>query len=867
MSYKRTPKGDVQMAILVDENGDTQLTSNITTKFRDGFENYNPTVWRENRATGDIIQVDGNAGGASYLVISKDPLTAGVSTVETVNTFDMPFEMSLGLHFSQRTNGQEFSVEVVSDETPTAAPNDVSIVSISQAGAVLTVTTATPHGLRPGMRAGTRGCADSRLNYAGLVVLATPTPTQFTSNSAPWGALPSVTAGPFTSGFVFVRPAMGFAPNGTSMVFETAAAQAAFYIRNGGGDLLPSGVVLGQHSIVIDNPTSLQAINAAYAYAFQPRTEFRLSQFSDGLQWSDVPMDGLGASNNRYKRNQVIPDHTKQYKLRFRAANQPSMTRPVAQIVRVTKTGSTTATVETDVPHGLTTADSIQAWTRDITNFAPLAAVAVASIVNATTFTVVWGGAVTATSFGGIVARVNGGQALQGVLTGGANIQSVVRVGNIVTVTGNAAIAGALIGDYINIAGVRNAVDGASLGIDGAYRVRNISASTTELEPIGSTPTGADILSTNCGGLLIRRTCLRISFARLMDFERHRVELMPRPAGDMSGAVPAEVKNAPNTVPTSWFLRITDGSTGVVAAIKAASTAPVATDPALVVAMSPNSPGVSVEDVAAPASLSHMTMGGVVRAAFLPGTIVAGDAVRVTMTLAGAQTVAQGAPVVGAEVASAARTVSGNSGAISVPTGGAISAAIAITAASGINPTLDLFLAETFDNGTTWVRTYAFPRQTAAGGVLRLEAYKLAAGQRRWEWEIGGTSPSFTFGITTGQASGEAPFLRRVYDRTAALINGTSGGTSAWLNIAAMEAVTAYVTLGVTTTPATYQWRVGNDQTLTNGVLVGSPVAAVANGTVAIPLPAGIVAEWARLEVIGVGTGQTGVHVAMNARG
>lgn len=84
----------------------------------------------------------------------------------------------------------------------------------------------------------------------------------------------------------------------------------------------------------------------------------------------------------------------------------------MAQIVSATKTGTTTATVVTDVPHGLTTGDVIVCYgNRDATNFANLtAATTVASVVNATMFTVVWGSAVTATGYGGYVARVNGGK-------------------------------------------------------------------------------------------------------------------------------------------------------------------------------------------------------------------------------------------------------------------------------------------------------------------------------------------------------------------------------------------------------------------------------------------------------------------------
>ena len=588
---------------------------NIANKFREAFETYTPGQrWIETRATGDIVQVDGNAVAASYLTISLDPLSSGTETrLESIATWDMPFEMAVGLSLSQRTLGQEFSVEVVSTEAALPAPADLTITAIQQATTTLTVTTATAHNLRPGMRIGIRGCADSRMNYPALVVATTPSATQFTATAGPAGTIPSVTAGPFNSGFVFSRSSLSLAPNGTSMIFENATAtNASFYVRSESGDALPSGTIAGNHSATVATTASVQAINAALTYAFQPTSEYRLSQFVDGMQWSDAAIDTLAASTNRYKRNQVVPDIAATYRLRVRATNNASLTRPIAQIVSATKTGTTTVTVVTDVPHGLTTADLINiVGTRDTTNFPALTvATAVASVVNATTFTVVWGSAVTATSFGGFVARVNGGQVIQGH---SANpVQSIVRTSNVVTAT-FAAAPGYLIGDYVNLIGVRNNVDGATLGIDGAYRIRNIAGAVLELEPISTTPTGIDITSTNCGGGIIRRTCLRISFIRAMDFERERVEIMPRPTGDVSSATSVNVQNSP-------AVTVSSGTVTTVSTVTNVATL---------------SGGAAAEDAAT--SSNPVVVGGVVRTAVTPTTLVAGDAVRDTHAGSGAK--------------------------------------------------------------------------------------------------------------------------------------------------------------------------------------------------------------------------------------
>lgn len=527
------------------------VVHNVLTKFREAFETYGPNVdnvWLETKAAGDIIRLGGNAAACSYLVISKDPLTANtVSQVETLADFDMPFEAVAGLHMSQRTLGQEFAYELVDTAASLAAPADLAISSISQATTTLSVTTVLPHNLQVGARIGIVGCVDSRMNYPALVVATTPTPTTFTVTAGPGGALPSVTAGPFASGSVFYRTSMGYAPNGSSMLFENASAtNASVYVRSEAGDVFPSGTIAGNHSVSFGSSASVQAINAALNYAFQPTTEYKLVSFVDGLQWSDVPVDSVAAASNRVKRTQVVPNPKSRYKLRFRAVNAKSLTVPNAAITLAAKSGTTTATITTATPHGLTITDQVVIYgLRDQTNFPNLtAATAVASVIDATNFTVVLGAAVTATSRGGYVARVQGGNLMSalGALT--MSGQTATLTGGILTLVGSAAWSGVLIGDSVNLLGVVNDSTGVSLGIDGAWRVRDIQTTSLFLEPIGSTVPPVDFTVTNCGGGVIKRTELRVSFARVLDFQRQRVEPTSKPTGDNTNAMPVMVQNS-----------------------------------------------------------------------------------------------------------------------------------------------------------------------------------------------------------------------------------------------------------------------------------------------------------------------------------
>jgi len=528
------------------DNAAHVVSANVTTKLQEPFEFFDTTkTWTLSKAAGDIVRLDGNAVGASYLVISKDPLAAGTETSLTANvSFKMPLEGGFGFHASQRTLGQEFSNEIVDfGIIPPVA--DIAISTISQSTTTLTVNTSAPHGLSVGARFGIYGVPDSRVNYPALVVNAVTSPTQFTATAGPGGNLASLTVGPFVGGFVYMRSALGYAQNGVSMIFESATTtNASFYIRSGSGESLPSGSVAGNHGTTVATTASVSPVTSAYTYAFQPTSEYRLVLQPDRVQWSSSAIDGLSQGSSAVNRTQIVPEASKLYQFRIRATNNKGLTVPNAQVVTAVKTGTTTATVTTAVAHGLATTDVVVLYgARDQTNFPNVVtATAVASIVSPTQFTIVWGGAVTATTFGGYVARVQGGNLMStlGGLTMAA--QSATLASGVLTIVGSATWTGAVIGDYVNVVGLRGFVTGATLACDGAYRIRNIASTTLTLEPIGNTVVPADFASTNCGGAVIKRTDYRISFVRLFDYVRERIEAVPRPFGDNAFAMPVTVQ-------------------------------------------------------------------------------------------------------------------------------------------------------------------------------------------------------------------------------------------------------------------------------------------------------------------------------------
>ena len=543
---------------LINNNELVVVPENITGKFRESFESFTPGVnWTLVTGSGDIVQTDGNAVSASYLVISKDPLTAETETSLTyTGSFPMPIETSVGLSMSQRTLGQELSMELVSTETPLTPVANIAISNIVQVTTTLTVTTSAAHGLVPGKRIGIRGItSDSRLNYPSVVVATTPSLTTFTVTAGPAGTIASGSLGPFTNqGFVYFRSSMGYAQNGISEVFEnTSVTNASIYLRSSSGDTLPSGTAIGNHSVTVSTLTAVTPTNSAYTYAFLPASEYRFILKSDMAQALDVAVDSsttLPAS--RQLRTQVIPDPTKEYTLRFRATNVDSLPIPNGKIVSAVKTGSSVATITTAANHGLTTGDFITIYgIGDSTNFAnQTAQVQVASVPTSTTLTVSFGASVSATSAGGLVSRSQGGTNIQGVQAAVAAIASSTTTQ--LTLTSGTSSWTLIIGDYVNVYGLRNRATGADLGFDGVYKVVDQITSTLVLEPLTGTTLPAAIGSTNTGGAVIKRTDARISFVRIYEYLRERVEVQPN--GAFAASVPVSVNGGSISVSGSSVL-------------------------------------------------------------------------------------------------------------------------------------------------------------------------------------------------------------------------------------------------------------------------------------------------------------------------
>lgn len=99
-------------------------------------------------------------------------------------------------------------------------------------------------------------------------------------------------------------------------------------------------------------------------------------------------------------------------------------------------------------------------------------------------------------------------------------------------------------------------------------------------------------------------------------------------------------------------------------------------------------------------------------------------------------------------VASAARTTTGNSGALQCGATPVISLLVATTAASGTTPSMALSIEWSPDGGTTWCVADTADTFTAITTTTNLaKQFRVKSNTYRIVWTITGTTPSFTFSV------------------------------------------------------------------------------------------------------------------------
>jgi hypothetical protein len=532
--------------------GDPMPVRNALTKFRENFATFDPAVWTVvAQGAGDLVELDGNAGGARYLKISKHALTQDTETVICARvSFQMPLRIAAGVSVSQRVGGCDCNLELVGldsngSRVGVSASYPHAITTISQTTTILSATTSAAHWLVPGDRIDIYGCADSRLNYCSALVATVPSSTTFTVTTTTYGAITSVTSSP-AGGAQYVKTdySAGDA-NVVGVLMDGSSTSNAIYYNRGDSftEQKSAAVAFGTSFSTALVPSTPVNFNTAFSYAFLPAASIDIVLGFDAYTIQTIPLDSVGAASTAYKRSQCLPEETLDYTILIRCKARKSRTVPVARIVTAAKSGTTTATVTTDAPHGLTTSDYLRIYgAMDQTNFVNLSAdTVVASVIDASTFTIVWGAAVTATTHGGAVLRIN---AAQSPPTIPQAVQSISQAGGVVTVIGSATWAGLAIGETVYLYGLYDTTAVGYPQLEGVYKVGNLSTTTLALVPTSLVTPVADFGSVSMGGAVIKQTDYRLHFIRVLDYTRIIAEVYGGVSRlDQSASVPVSLVN------------------------------------------------------------------------------------------------------------------------------------------------------------------------------------------------------------------------------------------------------------------------------------------------------------------------------------
>ena len=528
---------------------------NTNIVLADSFTSLQSSVWDISVGAGDIVQVDGNTLGCHYLVISKDPTVAGTDTTVTSKaTFNAPCDISAGMTLSKRQFGYDCNMQMVSTEDSVNFP-DIEVSNIMGGGGTYTFTTTTAHGLSIGDRIAVRGCTDERLNFPAMIVNTVPSVNRITAIQGPDGGLGTIAAAFNPSAgtcYIVRRPTISNVPNGASLAFESSnPAFATMYSVDGIGRAAPLTTTYGLNAnTTFITTTANAAVNAIGQYAFQPAAEYRIQHLGDQVVFLDNAID-TQSYVLRGRRYQVLPDTSKDYKLRFAARSTPSV--PIVLPIVRADNSSIGLIITTEIAHGLGSSSAAVSigYGHNSLVMPVLVNVAVTSILNSVQFTVSNGSSSGTISYGGIFYQLKGASNVSvsnTMVPSPAHwFTSVSRTSNLVTLfTNSSFVSSALVGEYANLIGFYNSV-GTKLGIDGAYRLREVTATYIVCEPLTSNLIGLpDIPSTtNIGGSICRRCDFRIHFARVTKAGRQRLEHSSLATGMMvQGMLPVNTSAA-----------------------------------------------------------------------------------------------------------------------------------------------------------------------------------------------------------------------------------------------------------------------------------------------------------------------------------
>ena len=457
--------------------------------------------------------VSGESLGSTFLKISMCPYTQNSEYVLTSKkTFKLPSLLKMGFSASHRALGTEFevgiaAVDINGDIEYISAKPDVTLPStIAVSANVATITFTTAHPFVGGDRVILANNQNNRLNQGPVQVTVvdnfTITVPLTAADNPSW---PS-------NGVVRFVDILKDAKNSAGLIIgdNVNVTNATLATRANGSSVKSENLFIATTAAQID-------ITSNFSENFRCLNNLELRISPEDLTLISSEAGDFTSNPSTTKFTEALPDSSKNYKIIVRTRTTNRMSRPIAKIVSASKAGTTTATIVTDVPHGLSTASRITVTGIENTNFPNLVAtVNPLSIINSTSFTVNVGGAtVTATSSGGRVDLCQGNT----LVIGGSfpKVQNISRTNNLMDITFLSSPTGLNQGETIHLYGCT----AGSLGLyDGAYMIRRVNNTVVTVESVG-----ADIPSTSCGGSILERTDFRLHNLKLNEYLKTTVDL------------------------------------------------------------------------------------------------------------------------------------------------------------------------------------------------------------------------------------------------------------------------------------------------------------------------------------------------------
>jgi hypothetical protein len=521
------------------------VVGNQRTFFKDGIntsiQQPDSTIWAlTNDSANHIVNTGGNSAGSAYIRISLDPFTedSGVTLIAK-KQFQMPYRASFGISSSQRGNQTELFYGLLGSDASgnittisTVADKTLPAQTVTIASNIATINLPA-HGFVAGDRvsifnlttATSSNIYNLNISAANIVVVDA---NNFT---VPTGLASATVV--ITSGTVRLLDPLYYAKNGSGYAMDTSTTTAANLTTRRDG-----AKYRRLTNQTVSTITSTQTISDPYSDALNSGSNFEIVATNDEVQFRNFSSDSTAGVSGIAKLTQATPDDSISYKPYIRARNLPGMSKPIGRITAISKTGTTTATITTDVAHTLVTGDIVGVYgVPNTTDFPASSAYVVASVPSSTQITVVMGATTpTISSAGGFITKTSNNQAVLGAST--IAIQSISRTSNVMFVTGGTTWSGFVSGDYINLYGLNGT---GAAAYEGAYKVLRINGTSLEL-----LSTGSDFTSITTGGGLIRRTDVRIHYVRMTDFTRNITEVYGGRgnASDSNNAVPVSMTSA-----------------------------------------------------------------------------------------------------------------------------------------------------------------------------------------------------------------------------------------------------------------------------------------------------------------------------------